>query len=84
MKGVDRETLDYIAIGEETGKLEDNLEFLTKKFDTLADENSERLVNFLNSALLYLILLATFIMVFAFGFYPLFKDVFGGSIGGMP
>ncbi len=83
MKGIDRETLDYIAIGEETGKLEENLAFLTQKFDTLANESSERVVAFFNSSLLYSVIIATFIMVFWFGLYPLFGDLFGGALGGL-
>lgn len=79
MKGLDRETLDYIAIGEETGKLEENLAFLAGKFDKLADDNFERLVKFMTQAFQFAIMVVIFITVFFYGVMGMLMNFIEGD-----
>ncbi len=74
MKGLDPEILDYIAIGEETGKLEENLRYLTKKFDQLADDNFDRVVSFLTAFLRYVIIIIVFIFALFKGLVNMFSN----------
>lgn len=78
MKGLDRETLDYIAIGEETGKLEENLAFLAGKFDKLADDNFERLIQFSTRVFQYTIMVGIFIAV-GYGIMGMFLNFRDGT-----
>ena len=41
-KGLPQEVIDYVGIGEETGKLEDNLLFMQRRYDELSKESFKR------------------------------------------
>lgn len=41
-KDMPQEVIDYVGIGEETGRLDNQLEFLTERYDKLTDEAAER------------------------------------------
>lgn len=76
MKGLPQEVIDYIGIGEETGKLDHNLSFLTDKYDTLADENFDRLVKTFVYVLRLVIMITIFITVVFNGVLELFNNDF--------
>lgn len=63
MKGIPDEVLDYVGIGEETGKLDEQLKFLGDRYDTQADEAFDQLAN----AMVYILrmLFIVFILIFA-------------------
>lgn len=41
-KDMPQEVVDYVGIGEETGRIDNQLDFLAKRYDKLTDEASER------------------------------------------
>lgn len=69
IKTLPEEFSDYIGIGEETGRLDENLQFLADRYATLAEEAFERLM----AASLYLARFAFIILILVF-------VVFGGIL----
>ena len=73
MKDMPQEVLDYVGIGEETGRLDNQLEFLTERYDELSDEAARRQTIARMYFLRFLFIVV--IMIFA-----VFKAVLDGGI----
>lgn len=63
LRGLPDEFIDYVAIGEETGRLEENLLFLAERYDAKADEAYEMALQTFIYILRFLLVIG--IMIFA-------------------
>lgn len=68
------EVLDYIGIGEETGRIDEQLRFLTKRYDELAAEASEKALEYFTNIVIFTVIIGTLITAFmsVIGLFTLF------------
>lgn len=64
LRGMPEEVLDYIGIGEETGRLDEQLRFLTERYDELANETSERTIIYFTNIVIFTVIVSTLIVAF--------------------
>ena len=64
LKGMPEEALDYIGIGEETGRLDEQLKFLTERYDELANETSERVITYFTNMVIFTVIVSTLVVAF--------------------
>lgn len=64
IRGMPDEVLDYIGIGEETGRLDEQLRFLTTRYDELANETSERTLNYFTNLVIMTVIIGVLITAF--------------------
>ncbi len=64
LKGMPQEVLDYIGIGEETGRLDEQLRFLTERYDELANETSERTLIYFTNIIIFTVIVTVLIVAF--------------------
>lgn len=65
IRGMPQDVLDYVGIGEETGRLDEQLRFLTERYDTLANETSERVMTYFTNIVIIVVIIYTLVSAFA-------------------
>lgn len=71
-RGLPQEVVDYVGIGEETGKLEENLDFMQKRYDELAAESFKRAM----AATVYILRFLFIILIFVLAVFSGVMDFF--------
>ena len=64
LKGMPEEVLDYVGIGEETGRLDEQLKFLTGRYDKIAEEVSERTRTYFTNMVIFTVIVGTLVTAF--------------------